>query len=982
MFSTRIRPCRKHTRTSTDRSQRGGRLFVEMLEARDLLATLFVAIDGNDGGAGSAADPFQSIQQAANVAGSGDTIRVAGGTYTYTPAADLAGENIGTRQVVTILDKRLAIYGGYSRADGFQSANPQANPTVIDGQDRFRGVLVLGSDQPTAIDLQGVTVRRGLATPIPIRGGLSTTFAFGGGVFIDMSDPRARNISGTNLFRNVTFEDNRAVGGNGVATDPALNFGGAGTGGGMALRFATDVQLENVVFRRNVAAGGNGNERGGVGNGGALHADQSKVTGTNVLFADNRAQSGTGLTGTGRDSRFGETADATGGAVSVQTNASAVFTSVTASGNAAVGGNANAPGAIGGAAFGGAFFSERGSITVRDGVVFGNSAVGGQAATGGLAQGGAIHVDRSNVIIDRVKIVSNAANTGSSTGGGAAGAGFGGAISAIRTGNDANALGTVEVTNSVVAANAVNVGTGAASPGGGGGGGLFLQGVTANLTHVTIADNVLAAGLTAGPAIVVLNDGAPTPAVVNLRYSIVSGHGRSAAIATRPGNNTVNFNRNLLFGNAEDTSGAGFTGANTNITGDPMFTSPGAPNFDYSLTAGSAAIDQATGSTTSTDIGLMARTGVPDIGAYEFGTPGTFPVGSTAVGANTPDGAVPGAGGGFNPALTGPAEFAVGAGAGGAPTVNLYQANGTVRQNLTAFDPTFTGGVRVASADFNGDGVDDLVVGTGPGVATLVRVLDGATGAELFSIAPFEASFTGGVYVAAGDITGDGVPELVITPDEGGGPRVRVFNGNGFGQIADFFGIDDPNFRGGARAAIADVNGDGKGDLIVAAGFGGGPRVAVFDGTTIASGTPVKLFNDFFAFEDTLRNGVFVAGGDVNGDGKADLILGGGPGGGPRVRIADGLSLLNGAPFGAPNAPASAELANFFGGDANSRGGIRVAAKDLDGDDRADVLVGAGADSGSRVTAYLGSTITPGATPPEALAFDAFAGFTGGVFVG
>ena len=86
------------------------------------------------------------------------------------------------------------------------------------------------------------------------------------------------------------------------------------------------------------------------------------------------------------------------------------------------------------------------------------------------------------------------------------------------------------------------------------------------------------------------------------------------------------------------------------------------------------------------------------------------------------------------------------------------------------------------------------------------------------------------MYVAAGDLTGDGVADLVITPDEGGGPRVRVFNGAGFGQVADFFGIDDPNFRGGARAAVGDVNGDGVGDLLVAAGFGGGPRVAVFDG--------------------------------------------------------------------------------------------------------------------------------------------------------
>src|SRR5213079_163953 len=116
----------------------------------------------------------------------------------------------------------------------------------------------------------------------------------------------------------------------------------------------------------------------------------------------------------------------------------------------------------------------------------------------------------------------------------------------------------------------------------------------------------------------------------------------------------------------------------------------------------------------------------------------------------------------------------------------------------------------------------------------------GTTQDELFAVAPFEASFTGGVFVAAGDLTGDGLADLVISPDQGGGPRVRIFSGgNGFAQVADFFAIDDFNFRGGARAAVGDLNGDGVGDLVVAAGFGGGPRVAAFRGGSLATG-PVK----------------------------------------------------------------------------------------------------------------------------------------------
>lgn len=302
----------------------------------------------------------------------------------------------------------------------------------------------------------------------------------------------------------------------------------------------------------------------------------------------------------------------------------------------------------------------------------------------------------------------------------------------------------------------------------------------------------------------------------------------------------------------------------------------------------------------------------------------------------------------------------------------LYQDR-SVRFTLASFGG-FTGGVRTAIADFNGDGVPDLVVGTGPGRATRVEVYNGQDGTTLlFGVDPFEASFKGGVYVAAGDVTGDGKADLVITPDEGGGPRVRVFSGDGFGLVADFLGIEDPNFRGGARASIGDLNGDGVGDLVVAAGFGGGPRIAIFNGKSLGQSDKVKLLPDFLAFEPGLRNGTFVTVGDVNGDGFADLVAGGGPGGGPRVTVFDGQGLL---------ANKQAPIADFFAGDVNSRGGVRVAVKNLDGDNRADIVVGSGAGSGSKVTSYLGKTIAPNSTPPVNYDFEAIPGFKGGIFVG
>jgi hypothetical protein len=317
--------------------------------------------------------------------------------------------------------------------------------------------------------------------------------------------------------------------------------------------------------------------------------------------------------------------------------------------------------------------------------------------------------------------------------------------------------------------------------------------------------------------------------------------------------------------------------------------------------------------------------------------------------------------------------FAVGSDVGGG-SITVYNPDGTVKRVVTPF-AGFTGGVRTATADFSGDGVPDVVAGSGPGMSAQVKVIDSATGETLFAANVFEG-FAGGVFVAAGDLDGDGRPELVLTPDQGGGPRVIVIGGADFTQLASFFGITDPDFRGGARGAVGDINHDGVPDLAVAAGFGGGPRVAAFDGRAFAAGQLVKLFNDFFVFADVLRNGVYLAVGDIDGDGFGDLIAGAGPGGGPRILAFSGQDLLTG------RADQSRVLANFFGGDTENRAGVRIAVKNLDGDARADLVIAPGTGAGGRVTAYLGKDIQPSGTPPEFQGLDSVPGFNGGFFVG
>ncbi|CAN5478367.1 hypothetical protein BH11PLA2_BH11PLA2_17330 [soil metagenome] len=299
-----------------------------------------------------------------------------------------------------------------------------------------------------------------------------------------------------------------------------------------------------------------------------------------------------------------------------------------------------------------------------------------------------------------------------------------------------------------------------------------------------------------------------------------------------------------------------------------------------------------------------------------------------------------------------PTVIAAGSGKGVVGTVNVVDSSGETASLIKPFGDRYTSGVRTATGDVNGDGTTDYVFGTGDGVTAQVVVLDGKTQQSLFSINPFGDTFTRGVFVAAGDVNNDGYADFAITPERGGGARVRLFDGKTFSQLADFFGIDDPKFRGGARQAIGDINGDHYSDLIVAAGIGGGPRIAIFDGTTLApDATPTHLVGDFFAFEPKLRNGVFVSAGDIDGDGYADIAFGAGPGGGPRVKILSGATLA----FGSTTTAVANPLKDFFAGCTANRNGIRVAVKNLNDDPNADLVTGSGDGDGAHIITYSGS---------------------------
>jgi len=330
-----------------------------------------------------------------------------------------------------------------------------------------------------------------------------------------------------------------------------------------------------------------------------------------------------------------------------------------------------------------------------------------------------------------------------------------------------------------------------------------------------------------------------------------------------------------------------------------------------------------------------------------------------------------------------------------------------------------------AIGDLNGDGKDDLILGTllgdGPlgarleageayviyGSETLPHVIDLSLHQENVIIYGATANdhYSGGQPFTAGDVNGDGIDDLVIGAYGGDGPgdgRINagevyvIYGSSSLPATIDLANIDQDVTIYGASASdglahsvsLGDINGDGKKDIVLGCPHADGPSelrpnagevYIIFGSSTIPSIIDLNAPGPYSIIYgatsvDRLAYIGSIDTGDMNGDGKDDLIVGAPEADGPsNGRISSGEGYIF---YGSSSFPAIIDLNSdspdvcIYGATAGDglsyQGALRLA--DVNGDGKQDLLLGAQkgdgplearVDSGEAYLIYGSASLSP-----------------------
>ena len=273
-----------------------------------------------------------------------------------------------------------------------------------------------------------------------------------------------------------------------------------------------------------------------------------------------------------------------------------------------------------------------------------------------------------------------------------------------------------------------------------------------------------------------------------------------------------------------------------------------------------------------------------------------------------------------------------------------------------------------------------VAVGNEVGAAStpLIRLVDASSGTVVAQTLAFEAAFRGGVRVAMGDVTGDGKADVIAASGPGRVGEIRVFEQKQSGGTT----VLEENlayrtipfsdaYRSGVEIAVGDVDGNGRDDLVAAMSMGTG-TVSVFRSRAAADPIPNQPFRTFTPFTFRSIGGMSVAVADVGTFANGKLVSATIPDNKVEIVVGSGAgrkpTVVTYDLSGSQPVAVKTIAATF----APASGGVSVSTGRFNDDLIEDIVVSSGR-GGNSITAVYDGTIGGSAAVPL-VAFAAFAG--------
>lgn len=276
------------------------------------------------------------------------------------------------------------------------------------------------------------------------------------------------------------------------------------------------------------------------------------------------------------------------------------------------------------------------------------------------------------------------------------------------------------------------------------------------------------------------------------------------------------------------------------------------------------------------------------------------------------------------------------------PRVRLYSPTGQLQKDFFAFESNYRGGVQVLAADLGDDGQSEVIVAPNAGRRGEVRIFR-QDGSRISSFLPYGANYRDGVNLAVADVNGDGPMEIIVAKQRGT-PNVRVFGfrGGRFTQVYREFNGESANIRNGLSLAAGDLNGDGRDEVITVAAGGTASTLRVYR----LQGTSMRLVAQRGSILGSVRSGFSVTTADLANDGTEEIIVGPRSNAVPTIRIF----VLRGSSI----AQIRRAYTIFR---TNERAGVRLSSADVNGDGREDVVASYGGTVQPKLTVFSGANL-------------------------